>query len=77
MVACIAVLSEIHRDGVLVQQDLRRSFAYLQVAAAASGESFHAQQAESLRPSLRPIDIDFARALQERLAKALEKNKAR
>ncbi len=74
---CIVVLSEIHRDGVLVQQDLRRSFAYLQVAAAASGESFYAQQAESLRPSLRPIDIDFARALQERLAKALEKNKAR
>ncbi|MDH0865566.1 hypothetical protein [Mitsuaria sp. GD03876] len=75
--ACIVALAGLFKDGQLVQQDLRRSFAYLQVAAAASGEPIYTEHAEKLRASLRPIDIEFARALQERLAKALEKNKAR
>lgn len=74
---CLVALAEIHREGRLVSQDLRRSFAYLQVAAVASGEASYAQLAEAIRPSLRPIDVEFARTLQERLAKALERNKAR
>jgi len=74
---CILALARVHSDGRLVQQDLRKSFAYLQVAAAATGDSFLSEQAEKIRPGLRPIDIEFARSMQERLAKALESNKVR
>lgn len=74
---CLLALATVYQEGRLAQQDLRKSFAYLQVAAAASGERFYAESAEKIRPSLRPIDIEFARSLQERLAKALEKHKAR
>lgn len=74
---CVVMLAEIYRSGGIVQQDLRRSFAYLQVAAAASGDAAYAAHAEQIRPSLRPIDLEFARSLQARLAKALANSKAR
>ncbi|MFX1680578.1 hypothetical protein PV762_15170 [Mitsuaria sp. CC2] len=74
---CIVQLASLHHHGNRIQQDLPRAFAYLQVAAAASGDPTYSEHAAKIRPSLRPIDIEFARALQERLAKAIEKNKAR
>lgn len=74
---CVVELASLHQHGHRVQQDLPRAFAYLQVAAAASGDPTYAEHAGKIRSSLRPIDLEFARALQERLAKAIEKNKAR
>ena len=74
---CVVQLASLHRDGDRVQQDLRQTFAYLQIAAAASGDPIFSEHAAKIRPSLRPIDLEFARALQERLVKAIQKNKAR
>lgn len=74
---CVVQLGLLHQHGSRIQQDLPRAFAYLQVAAAAGGDSIYSEHTSAIRPLLRPIDLEFARALQERLAKAIEKNKAR
>ncbi|MDH0865568.1 hypothetical protein [Mitsuaria sp. GD03876] len=67
-------LATLLRDGDLIEADLPRSYAYFQVAAAATSADAYSRHAGSVRERLKSSDLAIARSIQEKLAAALAAN---